>query len=80
MATRLGFRQRPVDPNRELNIVLHEEGLETEESVRDPATQDRSEKVCKLGCSPHQACALTEQKHLSHEKHDKHVQYHCACM
>jgi hypothetical protein len=45
MTTRLGFRTRPVDVNKELSIVLTEENLDTEDSVRDPLVQERAEKV-----------------------------------
>jgi hypothetical protein len=45
MATRLGFRTRPVDVNRELKIVLDEVDLDTEESVRDLTVTEKPEKV-----------------------------------
>jgi hypothetical protein len=45
MSTRSGFRNRPLDVNRELTIVLDEVQLDTEESVRDPLASDRTEKV-----------------------------------
>jgi hypothetical protein len=57
MATRSGFRNRPLDVNRELTIVLDEVQLDTEDPVRDSLAAERSERVRRFQpalflCSP----------------------------
>jgi len=37
MTTRLGFRPRPVDVNKELAIVRDEAELDNDDSLRDPS-------------------------------------------
>jgi hypothetical protein len=57
MATRSGFRNRPLDVNRELTIVLDEVQLDTEDPARDSLAAERSERVRRFQlalflCSP----------------------------
>lgn len=45
MATRHGVRARPVDVNRELNLVLDEVDLDVDESTKVPSASEKQEKV-----------------------------------
>jgi hypothetical protein len=49
MTTRLGFRPRPLDHNRELLIVRDEAELDREDAQREQGANghDCQEKVCK---------------------------------
>ena len=47
MSTRLGFRPRPVDPGRQLNIVRDENELDNEDAVKEQLLEGiGAAKVC----------------------------------